>query len=161
MREEQPSVASRLLVLGEDSPRRYRRLAKRLDIGDRVVFLGGRDDVLDLMLGADLLVHPAIEEATGIVLLEALAAGLPVVVTDVCGYAQRVASARAGILLPSPFSQEQLDRAVMRYLDGIFRSDCRESALLYARLTDLYSLHRAGADLIEQLIGEKLTRVGV
>ena len=48
-----------------------------------------------------------------------------------------------------------LDRAVMRFIDGIYRADCRESALLYARLTDLYSLHREGADLIEQLVTMK------
>jgi UDP-glucose:(heptosyl)LPS alpha-1,3-glucosyltransferase len=155
VREEQPSVKSRLLVVGQDKPRRFQRLAKRLSVADGVEFLGARDDVCDLMLGADVLVHPALNEAAGIVLLEALAAGLPVVVTDVCGYAHHVKAARAGILLSSPFSQEQLDRAVMRYMDGIFRAECRSSALLYARLTDLYSMHREGADLVEKLISQK------
>ena len=152
LREEQPSVTCSLLVVGEDKPRRYQRLARRLGVADGVSFLGGRDDVGELMLGADLLVHPAHFEAAGIVLLEAIAAGLPIVVTDVCGYAHYVEAARAGILVPSPFSQEQLDRAVMRHVDGVFRASCRESALLYARLTDLYSKHREGADLIEQLL---------
>jgi UDP-glucose:(heptosyl)LPS alpha-1,3-glucosyltransferase len=155
MREAQPSVKSRLLVVGQDKPRRFQRLARRLGVADGVVFLGGRDDVTDLMLGADLLVHPAVDEAAGIVLLEALAAGLPVVVTDVCGYAHHVKAARAGILLPSPFSQEQLDRAVLRYIDGIFRAECRGSALQYARLTDLYSMHRVGAELMEKLLSQK------
>ena len=107
------------------------------------------------MLGADLLVHPARNEAAGAVLLEALVAGLPVVVTDICGYAQHVKAARAGILLPAPFSQEQLDRVVLRYIDGIFRAECRSSALQYARLNDLYSMHRRGAELIEKLISQK------
>jgi UDP-glucose:(heptosyl)LPS alpha-1,3-glucosyltransferase len=155
MREEQPNVTSRLLVVGQDKPRRYKRLARHLGVAESVVFLGGRDDIGDLMLGADLLVHPALREVAGIVLLEAIAAGLPVVVTNVCGFAHHVKAARAGILLPSPFSQEQLDRAVMRCIDGVYRADCRESALLYARLTDLYSMHREGADLIEQLINQK------
>jgi UDP-glucose:(heptosyl)LPS alpha-1,3-glucosyltransferase len=155
VREEQPSIKSRLLVVGQDKSRRFQRLAKRVGVADGVEFLGGRDDVLDLMLGADVLVHPALSEPAGIVLLEALAVGLPVVVTDVCGYAQHVKAARAGILLPSPFSQEQLDRAVMRYIDGVFRAECRSSALLYARLTDLYSMHREGADLVEKLISQK------
>lgn len=155
VRVAQPSVKSRLLVVGEDKPRRFQRLAKRLGVAAGVDFLGGRDDVADLMSGADLLVHPALAEPAGIVLLEALAAGLPVVVTDVCGYAHHVKAARAGILLPSPFSQEQLDRAVLRYIDGVFRADCRGSALQYARLTDLYSMHRVGADLMEKLIRQK------
>jgi UDP-glucose:(heptosyl)LPS alpha-1,3-glucosyltransferase len=150
--EEQPSVAVRLLVVGQDKNRRFRRLAKKLGVAGKVEFLGGRDDVPDLMLAADLLVHPARAEAAGVVLLEAIAAGLPSVVTPECGYAPHVSAARAGIVLDTPFSQEQLDRAVMRNIDGVYRADCRESALLYARLTDLYSMHEQGAQLIETLV---------
>lgn len=152
LRAVQPNVKSRLLVVGQDQPRRLQRLAKRLGVAAGVEFLGGRDDVTDLMLGADLLVHPARTEVAGSVLLEALAAGLPVVATDVCGYAQHIKAARAGILLPAPFSQQQLDRAVLRCIDGVFRAECRSSALLYARLTDLYSRQRLAADLIETLL---------
>ena len=108
------------------------------------------------MLASDLLVHPARSEAGGVVLLEAIVSGLPIVATGVCGYAHHVKAARAGLLLPEPFSQDDLNRAIMRYFDGVFRADCRESALLYARLTDLYSMHSAGARLIEQYIAEKL-----
>jgi len=104
------------------------------------------------MLAADLLVHPARDEAGGVVLLEALAAGLPVVATDVCGYAHHIRAARAGIVLGTPFSQDELDRAVMRCIDGVYRADCRGSALLYARLTDLYSMHRRAAEVIETLL---------
>ena len=110
------------------------------------------------MLGADLLVHPALAEAAGIVLLEAVVAGLPVVVTDVCGYAHHVKAARAGIVLPSPFSQEQLDRAVMRNIDGVFRAECRRSALLYENFTELYAMHSTGADLMVDLIRQKSER---
>ena len=158
VREEQPSIKSRLLVVGQDKSRRFQRLAKRLGVADGVDFLGGRDDITDLMLGADVLVHPALSEAAGIVLLEALAVGLPAVVTDVCGYAHHVKSARAGILLPSPFSQEQLDRAVMRNIDGVFRAECRRSALLYENFTELYAMHSIGADLMVDLIRQKSER---
>jgi UDP-glucose:(heptosyl)LPS alpha-1,3-glucosyltransferase len=155
MREEQPSVKSRLLVAGLGKTRHFKRVAKRLGVATAVEFLGGREDIADLMLGADLLVHPTAGDAADIVVLEALAAGLPVVTTDLCGYAHHVKAARAGILLLASYSQEQLDRAVMRYIDGTFRAECRQSALLYARLTDLYSMPRIGADRIEKLIGEK------
>ena len=155
LREDQPSVKCSLLVVGPDKTRRYQKLARRLGVDDVVYFLGGRDDICNLMLAADLLVHPARNEPAGIVLLEAIAAGLPVVATDVCGFAHHVEAARAGVLLPTPFTQEQLDGAVMRHIDGVFRASCREGALLYARLTDLYSKHRAGADLIEKLLQQR------
>ena len=89
-----------------------------------------------------------------------MVAGLPVVVTDVCGYAHHVKAARAGFVLPAPFSQEQLDRAVMRNIDGVFRAECRRSALLYDKFTDLYSMHSTGADLIVDLIRQKRERTG-
>ena len=158
MQREQPSVKARLLVVGQDKSRRFRRLARHLGVSEAVDFLGGRDDVAELLLAADLLVHPALAEAAGIVLLEAIAAGLPVVVTDVCGYAHHVAAARAGIVLPAPFSQEQLDSAVMRFIDGVFRADCRQSALLYARLKDLHAMHSQGVQLMLELVEKKCER---
>mgnify|MGYP000483527275 CR=1 FL=1 len=84
-------------------------------------------------------------------LREALVAGRPVVVTDVCGYAHHIGSAVAGIVLPSPFDQAQLNQAVHRMLDGYYRGQCRERGLEYASRVDLYSMHSTGALLIEQL----------
>jgi len=155
VREQQPHQEIRLLVVGQDKERRFRRLAKKLGVAERVHFLGGRDDVADLLLAADTLVHPALDEAAGIVLLEALVAGLPVICTDVCGYAHHIADAKAGMVLRSPFLQEDLDAAVLRSLDGVYRSQCRETGLTYARLTDLYSMHTTGAELIETLVARK------
>lgn len=153
--EQQPHQRIRLLVVGQDRERRFRRLAKKREVAGQVHFLGGRDDVADLLLAADTLVHPALDEAAGIVLLEALVAGLPVICTDVCGYAHHIAEAKAGMVLRSPFLQEDLDAAVLRTLDGVYRSQCRETGLTYARLTDLYSMHETGAELIEKLIAGK------
>lgn len=152
MREEQPAVKSRLLVVGPDNPRRFRLQARRLKVSGEIQFLGSRDDLVDLMLAADLLVYPARYESTGMVLLEALALGLPSVAAGDSGYAQHVEAGRAGILLSSPFSQEQLDRSVMRFMDGIFRADCRESGQRYARLTDLSAMYRQGAQLLERIV---------
>ena len=159
-REEQPHQAMRLLVVGQDRERRFRALARKLGVQAEVHFLGGRDDVPDLLLGADALVHPALDEAAGIVLLEALVAGLPVITTDVCGYAHHIAAAKAGMVLRSPFRQEDLDTAVLRSLDGVYRAQCRETGLTYARLTDLYSMHTTGAQLIEQLVQRKRGTAG-
>jgi UDP-glucose:(heptosyl)LPS alpha-1,3-glucosyltransferase len=83
-----------------------------------------------------------------------------VVVTDVCGYAHHIAAAGAGIVLPSPFSQSLLDKAVLRNIDGVYRAECRHSALQYAATADLYSMHSAGARLIENIIAAKLGGAG-
>ena len=57
------------------------------------------------LLAADLLLHPAYHENTGTILLEALVSGLPILTTDVCGYAHYVQEAKAGCVLTSPFQQ--------------------------------------------------------
>ena len=157
---EQPTARLRLFIAGQDREHRFRRLAKKLGVAKQVTFLGPRDDVPELLLGADALIHPALDEAAGIVLLEALVAGLPVICTDVCGYAHHIVAGRCGLVLRSPFRQEDLDTAVLRTLDGVYRAQCRHSALQYARLTDLYSMHTTGARLIEEFIERKLERDG-
>lgn len=142
----------RLLVAGQDGVGRFGLLARRQQVQDQVTFLGGRDDIADLLLAADVLVHPARSEAAGMILLEALVAGLPVVATAVCGYAHHIAGAGAGLVLPEPFSQAALDVALARTLDSGFCDQCRSGGLAYADREDLYSLHTTGADLIEQAI---------
>jgi UDP-glucose:(heptosyl)LPS alpha-1,3-glucosyltransferase len=155
---EQPHARLRLFVVGQDKERRFRRLARKLGVADKVTFLGPRDDIPELLLGADVLIHPALDEAAGIVLLEALVAGLAVICTDVCGYAHHIVAGRCGLVLRSPFRQGDLDTAVLRTLDGVYRAQCRHSALQYARLTDLFSMHTTGARLIEDIIARKLER---
>ena len=80
-------------MIGQNSPGRFGLLARQLGVVDRVHFLGGRHDVPDFLLASDLLVHPAYAENTGTVLLEAMVSGLPVLTTDVCGYAFHIQKA--------------------------------------------------------------------
>jgi UDP-glucose:(heptosyl)LPS alpha-1,3-glucosyltransferase len=140
---------TRLMVLGEDDPRPYSRMAKSLGILERVSILGGREDVPRFLLGADLLAHPAYSENTGTVLLEALASGLPVLVTEVCGYAFHIAQAKAGQIISSPFQQEELNRRLHEMLTSRERDNWRANALHYAMTTDLYSMPDRVVQLIE------------
>lgn len=137
------------LVVGQDKPKRYQLLAEQSGIGDRVRFFAGRDDVPDFMAAADLLLHPAYQEAAGIVLLEAIAAGLPVLVTEVCGYAFYIDKAQAGRVIPSPFSQTTLNNAL---LDALNQPDTltqwAQQARHFADNQDIYSLPEKAAELI-------------
>ena len=76
-----------LRVIGADRAGAFERLARRLGVASRVRFLGGRDDVPALLGAADGLLLPSRNEATGTVILEAAAAGVPVLATANCGYA--------------------------------------------------------------------------
>jgi glycosyltransferase involved in cell wall biosynthesis len=90
-------------------------LADRLGLADRVRFLGVRDDVPRLLAAADALVLASAWEGLPNVVLEAMAAGLPVVATDVGGVAQMVDDDRTGYLVP-PRDPEALARAMEKVM---------------------------------------------
>ena len=83
------------------------------------------------------------------VLVEAIAAGLPVIVTDNCGYASHVEKADAGIVVPAPFQQKQLDTALQMMVCSGSLDYWQQQALQYAAETDLYSLHEQAATIID------------
>ena len=142
---------TRVMVVGNDREGSYKRLARRLSLSDRVHFLGGRDDVPRFLLGADLLAHPARSENTGTVLLEALCAGLPVLASDVCGYATHIQRADAGRLIPYPFDDALLAQTMEQMLADRDRLRAWSgNAVRYADTEDLYSMPEAAAELIER-----------
>lgn len=146
---------TRLIAIGQDDPRPFQLQVKALGLSGRVEILSGRSDIPRFLLGADLLIHPAYNENTGTVLLEALVAGLPVLVTDVCGYAHYIAEAGCGQVLPSPFDQERLNRTLADLLEADDRRAlCRRNGLAYAETADLYSMPQRAADLILAEQGE-------
>lgn len=142
---------TRLYVVGVGDRGPYARLAKRLGVFDRVVFLGPRDDVPAILVSADLLVHPAYHENTGTVLLEALASGLPVVASGVCGYAPYIEQAQAGWVLPEPFDQDRFDRTVRSALERDDLADFGRRGAEFARREDLYGMVEAAVEVIENV----------
>ena len=140
---------TQLFVIGEDDPREFLMQAKAQGMSARITFFQGRDDIPRFLQGADLLVHPAYAENTGTVLLEAVVAGLPVLVTDVCGYARYVEEAGAGVLVPTPFSQEKFNQQLCEMLEAD-RSLWKKKALKYADSADIYDMPLRVAEYIEQ-----------
>lgn len=148
----------RFLIVGQDKPGRFLRLAKRLGIAENCIFLGGRDDVPRFLMGADLLLHPAYSESAGYVLLEATIAGLPVLTTATCGYAFHIEKANCGQVCPSPFRQEDLNRRLAQMLTSDERALWRRNGLIYGRKEDLYSMPEHVVRMIATLIaGEPAT----
>lgn len=140
-----------LIVVGKGRLRPYLRLAKRLGVSSHVNFVGERDDVPRFLVGADLLLHPAYQENTGTVLIEAMAAGLPVLATDNCGYSFHVDRADAGKLVPSPFRQETLNNMLVSMLTFKNKDQWGLNGKIYVEETDVYSRHEKAADIIEQV----------
>jgi len=93
---------SRLVLVGEgpEEPA-IRALTAELGLEGRVRMLGSRKDVPRLLAAADLALLTSISEGIPLTLIEAMAAGLPVVSTDVGGVAEVVVDQRTGLLAPS------------------------------------------------------------
>ena len=140
---------TRLVALGADDPKPFMEHARTLGLAERVSLPGGRSDVPRFLLGADLLTHPARHENTGTVLLEALVAGLPSLVSAVCGYAHYIREADAGLVVAEPFQQAELNEALAAMLgDDAARARWQRNALAFADSHDLYSLPERAADVI-------------
>lgn len=144
------SARTRLFIIGQDKADPYLRRAQQLNIADRITFFKGRDDIPDFLLGSDILIHPAYNENTGNVLLEAMVAGLPVLVTAICGFARFVSEADAGIVIPSaPFEQETLDRSLASMLaDDDARARWSSNGIAFGKTADIYDMPERAADII-------------
>jgi len=144
-----PDDAKRRLVLwvvGKLPDGELQDMLRRAGIGDRAKVLGQTDGVRDFMLGADLFLHPARNEAAGSALVEALAAGLPVLTTDICGFAPYVNEA-TGTVLEGEFRQEALEAMLADMLPRL--DELKRITLDYARKMDFCARARVFADALE------------
>jgi UDP-glucose:(heptosyl)LPS alpha-1,3-glucosyltransferase len=76
-----------------------RAVARRHDVVDRVLFVGQQGDVTEFLAASDMFVLPSYYESSGLVFLEALASGLPVIATRVGAAAEVVADGENGFLV--------------------------------------------------------------
>ena len=143
-------LKTKLIVVGQDNPRPFRKLAKQYGVAERVLFLSGRDDVPAILQAADILLHPAYRENTGGVLLEALMAGLPVVATDICGYAPYISEAGMGEILTSPFDQRLYQQAV-EHLLTVSRDEWRQRGKQFTESADICDLPTRVREIIESV----------
>ena len=132
-----------LLVVGEG------HLAQDLQgrarpLGDRVSFLGLRDDVPALIASANLFVFPSLWEGQGNALLEAMSVGVPIVATTIPSTLETLTDGESALLVP-PADAEALATAVNRLLaDPRLAARLADAARLRARD---YDIERTTRDL--------------
>ncbi len=117
-----PSIVARhrdlRLVLFGRGPRAaaLQQRARRLGLEANVIFAGFVGDLGALLAGFDAFVHPARSEGLGLVVLEALAAGVPVVASRAGGLVDAIEAERTGLLVP-PGDPAALTAALLRLLE--------------------------------------------
>jgi glycosyltransferase involved in cell wall biosynthesis len=151
--------ATRFIIVGEatrgedeDANAILDRIEKA-DLGDRMILTGYRDDVPDLLGAMDLFLFPTHAEAFGLVIVEAMAMGLPVVSANCDGVPDIVEEGRTGLLV-NPRDVEGLTAAVGTLLkDGEMRRAFGKAGR--ARAETLFSeekMCREMEELYQQLI---------
>lgn len=137
-----------LLIVGEGPQyRMLKQMAESLNIIDKVEFLGFQthDKVRVLMQQAKLLVLPSIEEAQGVVLLEALACGTPVVASNVGGIPE-VVTPEVGVIVPCA-DTVALSEAILSVLSNT-EMWLNMSYQARLRAENIYSLERIARQII-------------
>ena len=83
-----------LLVAGlkENHAVSVKAMAARAGVSARTFLIGHRNDIPDILSAADLMLHPARVENTGLVILESLLAGTPVIASAICGFSEYIVS---------------------------------------------------------------------
>jgi UDP-glucose:(heptosyl)LPS alpha-1,3-glucosyltransferase len=119
----------RLAIVGHPRFERYQRLSRSLGVNDRFRFLGFRADPKDAYFAADFLVHPTFYDPCSLVVLEAMACGLPVITTRYNGASELMTVPENGLVINDPHDAAELGGAITRVL----ASDYRRSAAAAAR----------------------------
>ncbi len=117
----------RLVVAGRGDYAPFARQARRLGVSDRVKHVGALDDPAALFAAGDVLAHPTWYDPCSRVVIEAAAAGLPVVTTRFNGAAE-ILSAETGVVVDSPRDAKALAAAIAECQSMPFREAARARA---------------------------------
>ena len=140
----------RIAIVGNRPRKTCEKLCRKVGFPlEKLLMPGPANDVPLWLLAADLMVHPARKEATGTVIVEALAAGLPVIASSECGFANFAADA-GGCALTLPFDQQELDRTLENFLQPEKLTQLKEKAIAYGAKADFRRRASVAVDILEQ-----------
>ncbi len=105
-----------LVIVGDGSLRTaYERMARRLGIGSSVLFVGKEADVKPFLARAGMYVQPSRFEGWGLAVIEAAAAGMPIVMSDVGCAGEVIKNGESGLVVP-PGDSKVLATALLKVL---------------------------------------------
>lgn len=149
------AISSTQFILAGDGPRRaeLEGQARRLGVSARVRFTGFRRDTADLFAAAAVVAAPSRYESSGLVVLEAMIAGRPVVASDLSVLREAIDDGETGIIVP--LNAERLSAALVSLLRNPDRR-CAMGKLARARALQRFDATRMAcdyADLYDRLAG--------
>lgn len=133
-----------LVVGGDAAINSYKSKAKSLGIDDRVIFTGPRKDAARFYAAADFFVLPSLQEAFGNVVLEAMASGVPVIVSGRAGASEVLKGELERYILNDPHDEDELAAIIMELLDPSKRIKLGKIA---RKTAERYSLEANARDI--------------
>jgi UDP-glucose:(heptosyl)LPS alpha-1,3-glucosyltransferase len=129
-----------LLVCGGGDARSFGRLARRLGLGETVHFMGFYPTIQDCYWSSDFFVQPTYYDPCSLVVMEALACGLPVITTAQNGASELISSGREGYVVREPGARDELIAALNHMTDDVARQamSARASSLGRYQTFDLH-----------------------
>jgi UDP-glucose:(heptosyl)LPS alpha-1,3-glucosyltransferase len=118
----------RLVVIGNPRTQFYERLAQKLGVAQRALFAGHCMEMRNAYFAADFLVHPTFYDPCSLVVLEALACGLPVITSRFNGASELLSPLAEGYVVNDPHDAERLAWCMRQLLDPARRGQCAQTA---------------------------------
>lgn len=136
-----------LIVAGRDKPHKYRLVAKKLGLSRKVIFLGHIPDIQNLLSVIDVAVLPTFYDPSSRYILEAIAAGKPVITTQFNGATDLFVHNRHGKVIDSPHDVSALAEAVRHFTDTEIIQKTSQ-AIAADNLKENISINRVAEQLI-------------
>jgi len=136
-----------LIVAGNGRTHKYRHIAKRLNISERVVFLGHIGHIQNALSVTDVAILPTFYDPSSRYILEALAAGKPVITTRFNGATDLFENNRHGKVIDSPGDISALAEAIVYFTDTN-NIEKASASIVEDNLKERISINRAAKQLI-------------
>ena len=108
----------KLLVIGQDNPAPYKKMAAKLKVAERVYFVGPRQDVEKVYAAGDYFILPSVYEPFSNACAEALASGLPVITTRMNGVAELISPGENGYIIEDPAEISEIVAILKKVLEN-------------------------------------------
>jgi UDP-glucose:(heptosyl)LPS alpha-1,3-glucosyltransferase len=140
-------------VLGAGKVRQFSALARKLGVLDKLIFIGCKEDTPSYYAAADISVHPSYYDPSALVVLEAMASGLPVITTAYCGTSEIIQEGQEGFVVASPSNIKLLADRINCLADSELRQKMGASGRLRAEEFPYSRNMREILDIYDEYIG--------
>ncbi|TVM03253.1 MAG: hypothetical protein CV087_06120 [Candidatus Brocadia sp. WS118] len=116
------SQKMKLLVVGKGNVREYQRFAGKKGVSDKLVFAGVCKNIHEIYAGGDIFIFPSEYDAFGTACLEAMASGLPVIVSKASGASEIIVHGEDGFIVSHPIDAKE----IAQYMQALLKKETRD-----------------------------------